>query len=51
MINNQLFKKVHGCNVAGYVGAALGEPSRRDILVKIMEDRKKQIRTIESLMK
>jgi ADP-ribosylglycohydrolase len=29
MINNQLFKKVHGCNVAGYVGAALGEPSRR----------------------
>jgi len=29
MINNTLFKKIHGCNVAGYVGAALGEPSRR----------------------
>ncbi|MBW2145698.1 MAG: ADP-ribosylglycohydrolase family protein [Deltaproteobacteria bacterium] len=29
MIDNQLFKKVHGCNVGGYVGAALGEPSRR----------------------
>ena len=29
MINNQLFKKVHGCNVGGYVGAALGEPTRR----------------------
>jgi ADP-ribosylglycohydrolase len=29
MINNTLFKKIHGCNVGGYVGAALGEPSRR----------------------
>ncbi len=29
MIENTLFKKVHGCNAAGFVGAALGEPSRR----------------------
>lgn len=29
MVDNQLFKKVHGCNVGGYVGAALGEPTRR----------------------
>ncbi|MCW4020325.1 MAG: ADP-ribosylglycohydrolase family protein [Candidatus Bathyarchaeota archaeon] len=29
MIENVLFKKVHGCNAAGFVGAALGEPSRR----------------------
>jgi len=29
MLRNELFKKIHGCNVGGYVGAALGEPSRR----------------------
>jgi len=29
MLSNQLFKKIHGCNVGGYVGAALGEPTRR----------------------
>ena len=31
MIDNTLFKKIHGCNVGGYVGAALGEPSRRAV--------------------
>ena len=29
MIENTLFKKVYGCIAAGFVGAALGEPSRR----------------------
>ena len=29
MIDNMLFKKIYGCNAAGYVGAALGEPTRR----------------------
>ncbi len=29
MIENALFKKVYGCIAAGFVGAALGEPTRR----------------------
>lgn len=29
MIQNVLFKKVYGCIAAGFVGAALGEPTRR----------------------
>lgn len=29
MIQNRLFKKVYGCIAAGFVGAALGEPTRR----------------------
>jgi len=29
VIENVLFKKVYGCIAAGFVGAALGEPSRR----------------------
>lgn len=29
MIQNTLFKKVYGCIAAGFVGAALGEPTRR----------------------
>lgn len=29
MIENLLFKKIYGCLAAGYVGAALGEPTRR----------------------
>ena len=29
MLENTLFKKVYGCIAAGFVGAALGEPTRR----------------------
>lgn len=29
LIDNTLFKKVYGCIAAGFVGAALGEPTRR----------------------
>jgi ADP-ribosylglycohydrolase len=29
MIENKLFDKIYGCITAGFVGAALGEPSRR----------------------
>jgi len=29
MLENVLFKKIYGCVAAGFVGAALGEPSRR----------------------